>query len=365
MDGRDLFITFPETHTMGQSLERYVSQRVHQAIRDAEWQEILVTGTLERNTPAQLASWEKLDRPFNFQRPTVTKIDHTTIRLNCFPSRNLIQHYASVVASYLALKGRSTNPVRSLMPPDSEPLQTLLKSNLRSLEKTDVIILGEVHKLTNLPPGAWWTPAGQSAPGLFAWKKFSSGENRGNRGKIVTLLGCKQSIWGQTAGDIVRVVRETGVKYVLYVGKVGALTAEYAPNKWIATGGETMVEGRPVYWDNPLQEFANRSQRIASGAHITVSSPLCETVDWLKQQSEKYAWVDCETGYIADAAKSGDIRFGYLHIVSDSLKHTGEQNLSNEDCVEVDTEREDLYRDIERILTAFLDSLSEDQNTGS
>ena len=96
----ELLIPTVDSHVMGKTLEIYIKQRIHQSITQGGWSQLTVRGILRRPPSATTASWEKRNRLFDFQRPTATEIDSTTIQLNCFPSKSYVQHYASVVATF-------------------------------------------------------------------------------------------------------------------------------------------------------------------------------------------------------------------------------------------------------------------------
>jgi hypothetical protein len=344
-----LFIPSIDNHTMGESLTKYVSQRVHPAVREGSWLQIYVVGSIKRNPPAKVASFEKSGRPFNFQRPTATVTGPRTIQLNCFPSKSYVWHYASVVATYLKLVGKDPTIVRPIYPEESDTYKVLSHSNIDALGQADMVIMGEVYKLTKFASGPWQGGRG-SETNLFVWQKFQSA-----KGKTIALLGFNENIWGETGGCAIRVLREkVGAKRVLYIGTAGALHPAYAPNEWIATGEESLVEGRHVAWRNPLVDAIKLSERVAKGPAITVPSPLCETHPWLNEWQANYGWVDCEVGYMAEAANDVGVEFGYLHVVTDNLSRTFVHNLSNEDSEEVVTKRKPLYQEMEVIIESFI-----------
>lgn len=343
-----LYVADMDSHTMRMSLLRYVTQKVHPDIRDGSWSQINIVGSLQRNAPARIASFEHHARSFNFQRPTITITDPRTVQLNCFPSRSYVQHYASVVATYLSLTGRDPTIVRAILPTESDTLRVLLQSNIEMLGLVDIVVVGEVYKLKKFVTDTW-QGEGSSLRDLFRWQKFLS-----PKGRTIALLGCLENVWGEAGGCLVRVLQQlAGVKCVLYVGKVGALHPNYAPNEWIATGTQTSVEDKSITWRSPLDNTMLLSNQVVQGSHITVPSLLCETQTWLRKWEATCAWVDCEVGYMAEAAKDVGAEFGYLHIVSDNLKSVYPEDLSNEDLAVVMSKRKLLYQEIELILESL------------
>ncbi|KAK2051134.1 hypothetical protein LY76DRAFT_599561, partial [Colletotrichum caudatum] len=332
----------PKTHTMGEALHTYVFQRIHQEIQRKDWREIRVIGSVQRMPPAIKALWEthRPARPFNFQRPTVLIIDDGTLELHCFPSRSFVEHYKTVVATYLALSG-SRCILRAIPPPPSEPLQTFRRSKLSQLGPADIAIFGEVHCLSELLPGQWWN-VNETTDDIFAWHKYHS-----STGKTIALIGCKEGLWGEAGSAIIHALKDMcRIECAVYVGKVGALNGEYTPNEWIATGNEAYLGNKrcSVRWKNPLERSLGHHPGIAKGKLVTVSSPLYETQDWLQQWNKTATWVDCDTGYMAVAAEETKVQFGYLHIVSDSLTARYKDDLSNEDDDTVKYRRNVLYR---------------------
>jgi len=90
------------------------------------------------------------------------------------------------------------------------------------------------------------------------------------------------------------------------------------------------------------------------GNMVTVSSPLCESFDWLEENKGQASWVDCEVGHIAKACKETGTQFGYLHIVSDNVSGRHDENLANEQTSIVRIKRRKLFDEMQTILEGFL-----------
>ncbi|KAK0390901.1 hypothetical protein NLU13_0404 [Sarocladium strictum] len=255
--------------------------------------------------------------------------------------------------------------------------QTLKQSNLLRCPASDILIIGEVHRLTRLLGGRRWEIAAPLSEightpvtaahdeDLFAWSR-----HRMTNGRSLTLLGCKEGLWGEAAGAVLRMLAEASkAKSFIYVGKVGALPTGYAPNQTIVTGdkaffaegpeGPASTSKVPLTWTNPLAraiETARTGIQVVSGDIVSVSTPLWETSDWLAKWRGKTDWVDCETAHMAQAAIATGVEFGYLHIVSDNLVAQNHENLSNEELEEVHEMRNQLYDMIEHIIITYLES---------
>lgn len=286
--------------------------------------------------------------------------DGTTLWVNCLPCKSSIQHTASVIATFLRLEGRDPNIVEIDELDDDSLLKIFRESSLANIEQTDLVIIGQVHQLAGLQPGRWWEEADNSQDELFRWHTFLSA-----KGKKITLLGCREGLWGESTATVAQVLREkAAASCIIYIGKVGALRAKYTPNEWIATGKEATVAEQVISWDGLFQDTSKAWASVAAGTQFTVASPLCETTSWFHEHMGRYDWVDCETGHLAKAAKELGMQFGYLHLVSDNLEGAYDEDLSNEDgSVLILKKRDALYRDIESIIKEFLASWDHTQNT--
>lgn len=208
-----------------------------------------------------------------------------------------VLHYAELCATHsnLALSS-GTSP--ELITPASrityipieagDTIRALSRTNLVSLPFADTVVLGLVHRLGKLTgnPGHW----NRSPDDVFGWVTRQIG------GKTVVFLGCCVSFWGDISGELVKLLARRGVKEVNYVGKLGSLQAGIRPNRWLASGESSLVEGERVEWPNALAKSLGRSKTtpVIVGQHLTVPSVLYETKEWLAGVSSEYSFVDPE-----------------------------------------------------------------------
>lgn len=337
-----------ETHTMGDSLTEYLRMKVHPDIQKKVWSRIIVEGIHERNpSKACISHIEKIDKLFNWQRPTTSVIDPQLLRLQCFPGVDYVKHYAAITATYLSLKGESPNSVRYILPSESECLGPLLGSNLPEMGSVDIVIVGYVHAFEKLAQGDW---EGKDSNELFAWRKIVNPQ-----GYHIAFLGCRICFWGDIGGNVIRALQEVnGAKCVIYVGKLGSLRAEHAPNRWLATGCQSFVHDELVTWRNPLEHLVDDCPSVVRGVHCSLGSVLDETKEWLRETREKCDFVDPEIGQMAKASLDVGIEFGYLHIISDNLARKYEHDLSNERLKAVLDGRKRLLGEVEDVLDRFL-----------
>jgi hypothetical protein len=346
------FETATSTHTMGTSLLRYVQPKIHQDIRNHKWSKILVRGHYTRKPPATPADNEKKDKPFNWHRPTAEILDKDTIALNCFPGMDYVQHYAGLVATYLAANGKDPSVVQCLLPTKAECMEPFTQSNLREMGNVDVVVLGYTAHLTRFVKGKW--DGRETEDSIFGWQKHVL-----SNGQIVAFLGCMPSFWGDISGHLILALQMlNNVKCVIYVGKAGSLNDDDRPNEIIGTGNRSYIGPRIVQWTNVLAKSSTISSKILEGDHVTVNSPLCESLEWLQHWEQKCRWVDCEVGHMADVSNTGGTAYGYLHVVSDNIAKPYPYNLSNEHLEAVISRREILFRELEVVLQLFFDQWS-------
>ncbi|MFG3037234.1 hypothetical protein ACGFYZ_10055 [Streptomyces sp. NPDC048330] len=325
-------------HTMGPgSLLRYLEIKVHDLIQDQDWDSIRVVGDYDRT--AVVSRHEKAGKLFNIERPTAT-VRGRDLVLQAFPGADYVQHYALIIATYLAMTGRPANIV-TYQPPGHEQCRSALDTLDLELDG-DLVIVG--WGLEHLAPrcGVW-----TRGPG-YAWQRAEIA------GRRVVYLGFLHSIWGDVAGQVVARLAELGASDVVYIGKVGSLSPGIEPNTWLATGNSSLLRGALVSWDDFFGDFAAAQEGVHGGLHVSSPSILLEDRDWLSRHSPSYAFVDPEIGPMGAAACAAGIRFGYLHVVSNNLAAHYPADLSNERHDDVLRRRAVLIDRIRTIITLRL-----------
>lgn len=300
-------------HTMRpENLLRYLQIKVHHLIQDQDWDSIRVVGDYDRT--AVVSRSEKPGKMFNIERPTAT-VHGRDLVIKAFPGADYVEHYALIIATYLAMTGRPADTVTYQPPRDREcrAAVDLLDLNLDG----DLVIVGWSLQHLAAASSVW-----ALGPG-YAWQRSEIA------GRRVICLGFFHSIWGDVAGRVVARLAALGARDVVYVGKVGALSPTIEPNTWLATGNESLLRGTLVTWDDFFGDFASSVQGVQTGLHVTSPSILLENRDWLAKHAD-YAFVDPEIGPMGAAARQAGIRFGYLHVVSNNLARHYPADLSNE-----------------------------------
>ncbi|MER7540715.1 hypothetical protein ABTX77_38990 [Streptomyces sp. NPDC097704] len=328
----------PGEHTMSRErLLRYLEIKVHHLVQDQDWDSVRVVGGYDRG--AVVSRYEKTGKPFNIERPTASFRDRDLV-VKAFPGADYVQHYALVIATYLAMTGRPADTV-TYQPPGQEECRRALDTLDLRLDG-DLVIVG--WGLQHLAPeqGVW-----TRGPG-WAWQRAEIA------GRRVVYLGFLHSIWGDVAGRVVTRLAQLGAGDVVYVGKVGSLTPGVAPNTWLATGDTSLVRGQLVRWDDFFGDYAAAQDGVRSGLHVSSPSVLLENRDWLAQHTASYAFVDPEIGPMGAAARQAGIGFGYLHVISNNLATRYPADLSNERHRDVLRRRAILIDRIRTIVTGRL-----------
>lgn len=349
-----------ENHTMGASLPRYLEIKVHQAVLERAYDEIVVRGRYARHSSPEAVAFdgEKRDKPYNWERPTA-RVDGETLYIECFPGYDHVEHYAEIIAGYLKIRESQGGRGGSGLTPSSrvffEPAScsdtqmALQATNLGDFpgNGVDTVVLGLVWYLPRLTGAdtAW------SGDGPWQWIIKSFGTRR------VAFLGFRPAFWGDISGEVVHTLASRfGIKEVLYLGKLGALQPEVAPNMWLATGGRSLVHGRVVEWASALSASVERrgNGTVIQGTHVTLGSVLHETKSWHAQLVGEVDFVDPEIGMMAQAAVRSGVRYGYLHMITDNLGRKYDEDLSNERKESVLRRRARLHQTVQDVVEDHL-----------
>lgn len=325
-----LLTILPDEHSMGLSLKRYMEIKVHHLFDEHDYDKVIVRNCFDRSVG--ISNKEKTDKIFNYIRPTAT-IEDSTLYINCFPGIDYVFHYGNIMKSYVALQGKKTHVIHWL-PTEEECWNAIVESELGNIPKVHTVIMGYVEGLQWISDETVWHGSGD-----FLWKRVRLSTNEG------ILLGCKHTYWGEIAGRIVSYLALSGVKRIIYSGKLGALNPCLVPNLTIATGNSSILpNGEVICWNNLFEKITDK--QVYNGAHITVPSVLQETTKWLETYKDKVDFVDPEIGHMAFAAYDNGIEFSYFHIISDNLSVKFRTDLSNERELDVIKNRRKLCQKI-------------------
>ena len=321
-------------HTMEDQLHRYLDIKMHHLIKDRDYEKILIRGEYNRNETIGLN--EKQNKIFNWQRPTA-RVKDNILTIFVPTGRDYVLHYASLIATYLAINNRNYNHVSYIKPSSKQCEDLALESNLGTIRPRKIVVIG--FGLTDISDAESW-----KGEGAFLYKNETLGINE------VTLLGCKHSLWGDIAEGIAKyLARNLGVKSIIYIGKLGSLNDQVEPNSFLATGNFSFVKGKNIIWKNLFENVD--SKMLLYGKHYNSPSTLFEDKKWLVR-NKKFDFVDPEIGYFAKGAVESGINFSYLHIISNNLTQTHKENLSNEREQNILEKRKKLLAEIKRILSS-------------
>jgi hypothetical protein len=333
---RPVVISDASAHTMGSSLPRYVSTRVHHIVDERDFNSIVVLGSDDRSLI--VSNKEKRDKLENWQRPTAS-VSGRSLTIHCFPGQAHVFHHASLVASHLALTGRDRDIVRLDRPEPSAIHKALRNSDLSTVRVTDIAVVASGNTYMT-PAGAIW-----SERDTFWTRSELIGRRQ------VTWLAIKHSFWGDIAYHLGTLLAELGFKIVLFLGKLGSLRRDDVPNRLLVSGSVSHLGDRRVEWTSAYQF----DDVAAWGTHVTLPSVLQETKEWFAQAAGKFDFIDPELGHFAAGVVASAARFGYLHIVSDNLAQSYPEDLSNEREGNVPAKRAALYGRIRAALERHLE----------
>lgn len=325
---------------MGASLVRYLELKVHSLVQQHDWQAIHVVGRYDRT--CVVSEIEKADKMFNWQRPTA-EVAGNELKINCFPGRDYVQHYALIIATYLAIKGRFRDQVFFELPPVEASSGILGRLDIAPRLDTAVVVGWGIEQLAGAD--------GWTANDNYLWKRVVT------NGGSVLYVGFLHSIWGDVAGSVVTRLAELGARRVLYVGKVGTLDESVRPNTMLASGNESLVDGIRERWSDFFHDDIKREAGVLSGLHVTSRSTLLESHDWLDLHRD-YAFVDPEIGPMGRAARVAGIPFGYLHVISNNLSRSYSDDLSNERKPQIVIRRHELLERAHTIIGRQLELIA-------
>ncbi|MBU2633915.1 MAG: hypothetical protein KJ674_01595 [Nanoarchaeota archaeon] len=316
-------------HTMENYIYKYLKIKMHHYILERDFDNIFVIGIYDRNV--SISKYEKKGKLFNWQRPTA-EIKNNTLYIKCPSGSDYVMHYASLIATYLAVNNRKFDHVFYNNPSIKENENLILNSNLKEIKPKEIVVIG--YGLEAIAGRKNWL-----GKGSFLYKNSID--------KNVTFIGCKHSIWGDIAGRVTSFLANLGVKTVIYIGKLGSINPDYNPNESLATGNVSLLNGKFIVWDNLFNKI--KDPILKRGNHYTSSSTILETKEWIKKNSN-FDFVDPEIGYMAKAANESGINFSYLHIISSNLSQIHHENLSNERSQTILNKRKNLLLKIRNIL---------------
>lgn len=334
---KPFYLTSDIDHSMKSMLLRYLEIKMHPLIDDACYDKITVIGRHDRKSTI-ISSKEKPGKKYNWQRPTACTAGGR-LTICCFPGRDYVRHYASMIGTYLALTERNPGIVEYTYPNEEDAWSAIQVINLSAIKPKNLVIIG--YALDGIFGDASWTEDDSSWQGQYSINN-----------QTVTLLLVKHSFWGDIAGYLMRRLAETGFQRVLFIGKLGSLQSSHRPNECLATGTSSLVEGELVHWRSLFGP--SLPDIVKTGTHICVPSVMYETISWVSVATRGFDFVDPEIGHMAREANRAGIGFSYLHLVSDNVVQPHAENLSNERDSGIIAKREIMKQKIANIIATNL-----------
>lgn len=303
---------------------KYLEIKIHHLILDTtSYKRIVVTGEYDRNSI--IANNEKGGKITNWQRPTA-EINSSDLIIKCFPGRDYVRHYASLIKTYLHAK-HINKDVFFILPEEAECIKTLKELKLHEIPLDKTVILGS--GLPDIFPGDSWQKTS-----AMIWSKNSELQS--------AALIFEFSFWGDIFGHICRILSESGVKNIIYTAKAGSINENLVPNKSIVTGHSSFINGQYIEWDPFLKRFETDDD-INLVDHCCSASMVYESKQWVKKMNH-FDIVESEIGYGAKACLEHDVQFSYIHFISNSLTVKYDEDLSNERSEQIVKKREKIKK---------------------
>lgn len=317
------YISSANNHSMGESLHQYVKMKMHHLLLEKQWKKIFVRGTHDRNHTI-ISSFEKSGKIENWQRPTAI-VNESEITIFCFPGHYYVEHYASLISTYLALNNMDPTTVAFQYPTEKECWNPIINSGLESIPISDWLIIGS--GLTEIASSGIWQEIGN-----YTFSQQKSGS------VSVTYLLCHHCFWGDTLYRITRHLVGLGHKRVLFTAKVAGIRPDLIPNYHLATGDTTVLDNRVWQWNNIFKDI--KHPQLAFGTHLNSANTIMETKA-LHRFIKPYDFLDSEIGFFIQGSEEAEER-SYLHFISNNLSKEHDENLSNERNPEIIKKRNDL-----------------------
>lgn len=342
----------PYDHTMSDSIDKYVSQKLPHALIKKH---IFESGKIEIHGihPMALPEVSKFlgykiiknikfthnssTKKFNFQRPTfsiaVNKKNENILFITTIPGRDYILHYGSLVRHYLNTLTSNHKDILSLYryPFAERSIHYWTKLDNNLIYPDDTVIVGYVAELfTYFKKNTTWKVESEFENEFYQSLKIVT-----DRGLKINLLGVKYTFWGDISAKLTYQILKLGAKEIIYCGKLGALTHTsdlykriFSPGKYVIMYHDKVI-GKIDSLQHPMH---NLFPQIDSGYHVSVPTVLEE--DYVQREiiSElKINSIDNEISQMAFAVSKfnkeydKDIKFIALHFATDYIRHNNER----------------------------------------
>jgi hypothetical protein len=345
-----------ETHTMASSLSTFVNQKLpvsflKDALNRGEKIEVI-----ECNPDIFMANAKdfgykevsKVDfkhnqsiKRYNYGRPVffnaVRKSGKKAIVLATMAGQDYHKHYTAIIRNFLVENGYNVGrSMRTVSCPD-------LRKNLfnfrgfdgRFVKKGDVLVIGhvsDIEKQLYENTSMNFLSSHYDKVGGFGSRRFKM-----PNGRVMNLVGVRDSFWGEMASRVVKCGLTSGASEVIYAAKLGCLTDKsdiykktFSPTKYIVLD-HTNVTNEVSDVRNPV---VGLFPHLNSGTHASVPTVLEEMHDQREvMDSFNVRSIDNEISTIAQAVSNHnkknktDIGFSAIHFATDYLRKNDEAGL--------------------------------------
>lgn len=159
----DPMTTNSVSHSMGDSIFRYLEMKIHTSIDFKYIKRIKITGKFDRTYA--ISNNEKRGKSFNYMCPTA-RIIGDEAEILCFPGIDYVFHFSNIYSSFVSLVDSSAQVICDL-PDESICWNEICKSSLSNIPKIDTVIMEYVEGLEYLSFDKVWL-----GDGNFLYKRI-------------------------------------------------------------------------------------------------------------------------------------------------------------------------------------------------
>ncbi|MFC7925159.1 hypothetical protein [Microbacterium laevaniformans] len=350
----EVVITDHNSHSMGDSLDRYVDMRVDGDLLDWAKRENLSVGVegiypnhlgdaIRAGSLTPLVSATRRRRWANGIRALYARSSGDRLMVFVAPGRDYVIHNAELIASYMQRRNDSIQTV-TYYPKAESSVATWTRLLGFQLDRLVIIGYSDLLLQLLLHRGASIESRQENEYYVVVRARFAGGAS-------FTLLSVRFSYWGSMARHLASSLLRAGAETILYCAKLGTIDPGrspydglYIPTRYFI-GGQS---GRSYEVVAPMNPVAEAFPALATGPHLTVATMMRETRELVSSaRSLHICSVDNEIGEIAYAfaAEGAGRGFSAIHFATDSPAGLGDQRSRSSDLTTSRTSRDRASRD--------------------
>lgn len=354
---RDFGVYRPLDHTMGNSIDKYVNQRIPVQLFEhaiSNFFHIQIHGMYPghfhilkeklklRECEEYIFMPNKKKKKFNNVRPRYytakDRNNQTNIYVLVTPGADYIHHYSSMIRhiiSYLTSEKLEILQIHRY-PNLEKKISNWTELDDNFIKPKDTLIVGYVDELeNNLIKRVCLKKISHNENEYYASTRYKLG------GLVLNFLGVKYSFWGNISSFIAKKACELGIREMIYMAKQGSLTSENDLYKKIysATNFLNMnslkIRSHITDIENPMVKMF---PELDTGCHVSVPTVLEESYMQREIATKNYEpqSIDNEISQMAEAidqfnkTSKANVSYFNLHFATDYIRSKQEKILKTE-----------------------------------